>query len=59
MSKKKKILLAFILSFVLTLAGTFLKLYHVAFANVLLVLGLLTGLVFLYFLIAFIIKAKE
>ena len=59
MSKKKSILLMFILSFVLTLAGTFMKLNHVAFANVLLGLGLLTGLVFLYFLVVFIIKAKE
>ena len=56
--KKKKILLSFILLNLFMFLGTMLKLNHIAFANIILAIGLLIGFVFLYFLISFVIKAK-
>ena len=59
MSKKKRLLLTFILSNVLTFVGVFMKLNHVAYANICMAIGLLFGIVFLYLLIEFVIKVKE
>ena len=59
MNKKKSILLTLVLSAIFVLLGAFLKLHHVACANIFLMIGMLVGFVFLYFLISFLIKAKE
>ena len=59
MSKKKRILLTFVVGFVFILTGALLKLYHAAFANVVLAIGVLIKLVFLYLLIVYFIKSKE
>jgi hypothetical protein len=60
METKKKILLFFILSSILTLIGVILKLIHITvFANALMLGGIVLGFVFLYFLIAYLVKSKE
>ena len=59
MNKKKWLLFTFILSSVLGFSGALMKLNHVAFANAILCIGSLTGLFFLFYLIYFLVKAKE
>jgi len=59
MKKKTRILLTLILSSLLVFVGVFMKLYHVPFANVCLGIGVLTGFIFLYLLIAFFVTVKE
>ena len=59
MNKKKIIILTLILSVIFGLSGVFMKIHHVSFANIFLLIGILIKFVFLYFLISFLIKAKE
>ena len=59
MDKKKRILLTFAIASVFVITGAFMKLYHVAFANVFLGIGVLVSFVFFYFLIDYFIKSKQ
>ena len=59
MNKKKIIIITLILSAIFGLSGTFMKIQHVSFADIFILIGGLIQCVFLYFLISFLIKAKE
>ncbi|MDR3339278.1 MAG: hypothetical protein LBT25_04120 [Candidatus Symbiothrix sp.] len=60
MGTRKKILLFFVSSSILTLVGAIFKLTHITFfANGFMLGGIALGFVFLYFLITYLVKSKE